>query len=131
MRKHPLIFVVDDDPIILKLIETELRTLKMDVMSFSFGEEFLPELFLGPDIIILDYVFYNRNAPVLNGLEILQEIRKGNHEAPVIMLSGQESGSAVLELIKLGIEEYIIKEKNFIVNLKEAVFNALQEKNQE
>jgi two-component system response regulator AtoC len=126
MRKHPLIFVVDDNVIILRLIVNELRTLKMDVMSFSYGEECLPELYLKPDLIILDYIFVKGDKPVLSGLEILQGIRKLYQDLPVIMLSGQESGNTVLELIKLGIEEYIIKEKNFISRLKDAVISILQ-----
>jgi len=128
MRKHPLIFVVDDDPLILKLTETKLKALKMEVMSFHYGEDFFKELYLNPDLIILDYLFVNGDQPVLSGLEILQRIRLENQELPVIILSGQESGSAVLDLIKLGIEEYIIKENNFTDKLKEAVLNALHNK---
>jgi len=126
MRKYPLIFVVDDDPIILKLIKTELKGLKMDVMCFNYGEECLPELFLAPDLVILDYIFVNGDKQVLSGLEILQEIRKLSADMPVIILSGQDSGNIVLELIKLNIEDYIIKEKNFISKLKDAVIRILQ-----
>ena len=126
MRQNPLIFIIDDDPVILKICESELRTIKMDVMCFSYGEDCLPELLLAPDLIVLDYIFVNGNKPVFSGLEILHLIRQKNQEVPVIILSGQESGSAVLELIKLGIEEYIIKEKGFTVKLKDAVINALQ-----
>jgi two-component system, NtrC family, response regulator AtoC len=126
MRKHPLIFVVDDDFIILKLIDAELKSAKMDVMSFSYGEDCLPELHLNPDLIILDYIFVKGNKSVLSGLEILQEIRKTKPDVPVIILSGQDSGSAVLELIKLGIEEYIIKEENFVSKLKEEIVRILQ-----
>jgi len=90
-------------------------------MSFRYGEDCLLELHLEPDIIILDYIFVKAGSEVLSGLDILTEIRKRYNDIPVIMLSGQESGSAVLELIKLGIEEYIIKEKDFVSRLKEAV----------
>jgi two-component system response regulator AtoC len=126
MRKHPLIFVVDDDAIILKLIVAEMKALKMDVMSFSYGEECIPELYLKPDLVILDYIFVKGDTPVLSGLEILQEIRKLYQDLPVIILSGQESGNTVLELIKLGIEEYIIKEKNFTSKLKDSVISIIQ-----
>jgi DNA-binding response OmpR family regulator len=126
MRKHPLIFIVDDDPLILKLTESKLKALKMEVMCFHYGEELFEELNIGPDLIILDYIFVKGDEPVLSGLEILQKIRLENQNVPVIMLSGQDSGSAVLDLIKLGIEEYIIKENNFTDKLKEAVLSALQ-----
>ncbi len=129
MRKLPLIFVVDDDLLIQKLIKAELKTLKIDVMCFSYGEESLLEMDMNPDIVILDYIFVQGDKPVLGGLEILKEIRKVNANVPVIILSGQKSGNAVLELIKLGIEEYVIKEKNFTSLLKEAVISILQDNN--
>ena len=131
MRKHPLIFVVDDDAIILRIIEAELKTIKMDVMSFHYGEECMAELYLKPDLIILDYIFVKGSTKVLSGLEILREIRKLGDNVPVIILSGQESGSAVLDLIKLGIEEYIIKEGNFTSKLKDVVINILENNNAE
>jgi two-component system, NtrC family, response regulator AtoC len=129
MRKRPLVFIVDDDVIILKLIEAELNNLRLDIMSFRYGEECLKEFYLNPDLIILDYIFVKGSIKVLSGLEILLEIRKLNENVPVILLSGQESGSAVLELIKLGIEEYLIKEGNFTSKLKEVVLNVLQNNN--
>jgi two-component system, NtrC family, response regulator AtoC len=124
--KKRLVFVIDDDPLVLKLAEHELKKLRLEVMSFSYGEDCLRELYLRPDLIILDYVFVNKDKHVMSGLDILREIRKVMAEVPVIILSGQESGSAVLELIKLGIEEYIIKENNFISRLREAVFNSFE-----
>jgi DNA-binding NtrC family response regulator len=127
MKNRPLIVVVDDDAMILKLIESDLKTLDAEVVSFRYGEDFLPQLHLNPRLVILDFIFVNGDKQVLSGLEILQEIRRLKPDLPVIILSGQESGSTVLELIKLGIEEYIIKEKNFTSKLKEAVIGILED----
>jgi CheY-like chemotaxis protein len=126
MQKRPLLFVVDDDRIVIKLIEAELNSANLEIMSFNYGEDCLPEIYLNPDLIILDYIFVKGNKSVLGGLEILKEIRKTKPDVPVIILSGQDSGSAVLELIKLGIEAYIIKEENFVSKLKEEVLRILQ-----
>ena len=126
MSKHPLVFVIDDDLLIQKLIKADLKALKMDVMTFGFGEECLPEMYLKPDLVILDYIFVGGEKKVLSGFEILQEIRNINQSVPVIVLSGQDSGNAVLELIKLGIEEYIIKEEDFISKLRESVLSVVK-----
>jgi len=125
MRKQPLIFIVDDDLLVQKLIDVELRSIKIESMCFDYGEDCLNELSLRPDLIILDYIFVKGSTPVLGGLEILRKIREYDEHVPVIILSGQDSGNAVLDLIKLGIEEYIIKDKNFLGRLKEAVLSAL------
>ncbi|HYW94527.1 MAG TPA: response regulator [Bacteroidales bacterium] len=121
MKKKPLIFVVDDDPMVLRLIQETLSDEPVKVMSFNYGEELIEKLHLGPDLIILDYIFEKKNALVMNGLEILTRIRDKNEDLPVIILSGQESGNTVLELMKAGIEDYIIKGKDFTVKLLIAV----------
>lgn len=107
------------------MLESELKSLRMDVMIFRFGEECLKELYLNPDLVILDYIFVHPAKNVLSGLEILTQIRSKNGDVPVIMLSGQDSGSTVLELIRLGIEEYIIKDADFLPQIRNAVLNAL------
>ncbi len=126
MRKKPLIYIIDDDPVIQKLIEAELKADNLDVMCFSYGEESLIELFREPDLIILDYCFVSKSKPVLGGMDILREIRKAEKPIPVVILSGQESGGVVLELIRMGIEEYVIKENNWMASLKDAVTGILQ-----
>jgi two-component system, OmpR family, response regulator len=128
MKRNPLIFVVDDEPLILKLIEVAFKTSKVDIMTFGSGEDCLSDLTLNPDIIILDYIFTHPDQNLMNGLEVLHEIRKKLPEVPVIILSGQESGNEVLKLMRAGIEEYIIKEEDFIMKLKEAVFEVLQKR---
>jgi DNA-binding response OmpR family regulator len=129
MQNQPLIFVVDDDAMILKIIGAELKSMHLEAMLFSYGEECLSELHLKPDLIILDYIFIKGDEPVQSGLEILHEIRKVNVNVPVVILSGQESGSTVLDLIKLGIEDYIVKEGGFTTKLKEAVMSILKKDN--
>ncbi len=121
MKKKPLIFVVDDDPMVLRLIKETLKDESAKVMSFSYGEECIENLHLGPDIIILDYIFVKKQSAVMNGLQVLTSIREEAGDIPVIILSGQESGNTVLELMKTGIEDYVIKDKDFTVKLLIAV----------
>lgn len=120
-----MIFVVDDDSLVLKLIETELGATGLKIRSFHFGEECLKHLNLHPDLVILDYIFFREGDEPMNGLEILHEIRKMETKIPVIILSAQESGSIVLELMKEGIEDYIIKESNFTAKLRTSVTEIL------
>lgn len=121
MKKKPLIFVVDDDPMVIRLIEETLSDEPVKVVSFNYGEELIEKLHLKPDIIILDYIFEKRHKMVMQGLEILTRIRERHSDLPVIILSGQESGNTVLELMKAGIEDYIVKGKDFTVKLLIAV----------
>jgi len=125
MSKKPLVFIVDDDSAILKLVEYSLQDDRFNIKLYSYGEDCLKELGHKPDLVILDYNFYNDTNSAMNGLSILKEIKTFNPDIPVVMLSSQEDGATVLELMKEGIEDYIVKGKNFTQKLKEVISEIL------
>ena len=118
MRK--LIFFVDDDKLILNLLEYTINNRKgYEVKAFLSGEECLQNMNLQPDIIVLDHVF-NSHAPerkMLNGLEILKEIRAKSKDLPVIILTGMGDETIASEYLKGGANDYIPKSNYFIDEL--------------
>ncbi len=127
MEKEKLIYVVDDDPFILKLVEKSLEKEGYRVRLFEYGEECLKALDEEvPDLIVLDYLFANREKEVMNGKEVFNTIREKFPSMPVIMLSGQDSGGVVLELARLGMNDYIIKDSSLTRNLLESVKDILE-----
>ena len=128
MAENILIFVVDDDPFILNLVSKRLINDGYKVKSFSYGEDCLSSLSLKPDLIILDYLFHHKEQDkVMDGKEIFSLIQQFDKSIPVIILSGQEDGAIVLELARLGIEDYVIKDDSLIDNLLEIVKGVLDE----
>lgn len=126
MAGKKLIFVVDDDPFILNLVSKRLVIEGYQVKSFSYGEECVSSLSLKPDLIVLDYLFYNKErSEVMDGKVIFSLIQQFDKSIPVIILSGQEDGAIVLELARLGIEDYVIKDEDLIDNLLEIVKGVL------
>jgi CheY-like chemotaxis protein len=121
MNKQKIIFVVDDDPFINKLVVKRFTAEGYRVESFAFGEDCLRALDQSPDLIILDYFFMNSEKEVMNGMEVFDNIKKLKPSIPVIMLSGQDKGEIVLELARKGIDDYIIKDSNLIDNLNVAI----------
>jgi CheY-like chemotaxis protein len=117
MNKQKLIFVVDDDPIVTKLVVKRFASEIYRIEAFDYGEDCLKELHKKPDLIILDYYFYKTDQKVMNGMEVFDRIKETNPDVPVIMLSGQEKGEIVLELARKGIDDYVIKDNNLIDNL--------------
>jgi len=116
------IFVIDDDPLILTLVKSSLEAESIFVDTFQYGEELLNHFDEHPDLIILDYLFHsNESDKVMDGKEIFNKIREIDKKVPVIMLSGQEDGDVVLELARMGIVDYVIKDEDFINNLKEVI----------
>lgn len=58
-----------------------------------------------PDLIITDV-----QMPVMDGLELLQEIRKTDQEQKIVILSCHESFSYARRALKLGVLDYLIKD---------------------
>ncbi len=117
MEKQKLIFIVDDDPLITRIVTRRLASEGYLVESFRFGEECLGEIHKNPDLVILDYFFVSENQEVMNGMEVFNRIKELKPDTPVIILSGQEKGEIVLELARKGINAYIIKDNNLIDNI--------------
>jgi len=62
-----------------------------------------------PDCILLDY-----HLPDLNGLEFLAELKNDLDEipVPVMMLTGADNASVAVEAMKLGVQDYLVKDVN-------------------
>ena len=100
------ILAIDDAAIVLKRITDALEDY-YDVVAVNTGSRALRYLETEkPDLILLDI----RMMPK-DGFETLQEIRSMEDRAdiPVIMLTGVEDKNAVVESIRLGIRDYILK----------------------
>lgn len=100
------VLAVDDAAIVLKRITDALEE-HYDVVTVNTGSRALRYLETEkPDLILLDI----RMMPK-DGFETLQEIRNMEDRAdiPVIMLTGVEDKNVVVESIKLGICDYILK----------------------
>jgi two-component system, OmpR family, response regulator len=128
MNNQKLIFVVDDDPFINKLVVKRFSSEGYRLESFEYGEECINALTKSPDLIILDYFFVNNVREVMNGMEVFDKIKAIKPDIPVIMLSGQEKGEIVLELARKGIDDYIIKDNNLIDNLTVAIKELFERK---
>ena len=124
--KEKLVFVVDDDPLINRLVSARLGTEGCRVKSFAFGEECINALHENPDLIILDFFFVRKNQKPMNGLETFDRLREINPELPVIILSAQERGAVMIDLARKGITDYVIKDNNLFDNLIVSVREILE-----
>ncbi|HPT12015.1 MAG TPA: response regulator [Bacteroidales bacterium] len=117
--KH--IFIVDDDPIVTKLISKRLSNEGYNISAFAFAEECIAALPDNPDLIILDLYFLKEGISKMDGMEAFKRIQAYNPDLPVIILSGQEKGELVLELARKGISGYVIKDHSLIDNLFKSI----------
>jgi len=100
------VFIVEDDEIFTFLVETKLGTMPgVEAKTFVMGQDMLDSLGEEPDVVFLDY-----SLPVMDGLEVLKEIKKINSEARVVMLSGLEWDQVVNQCLEAGAEAFIQKD---------------------
>ena len=100
------ILVIDDEPGIRHLLDTLLRRKGYDVVLAGSGRKGL-ELFRRehPDVIVLDL-----KMPGMDGLTVLQEVRRLAPKLPVIILTGGGTAEAELQVRALGVTEFVEKE---------------------
>lgn len=104
------ILVVDDDPMILKYLEGELKRRFFNPIFASTGAEALTRL-AGVDIVISDI-----KLPDMDGLELVSHINDRNAVAPrieTIVITGYGSQEIAVSALRLGAIDYIEKPINF------------------
>lgn len=99
------VFVIEDDPIILKTVELKLAKEGYDVSCFDNGRDAMFALQASPpDLVITDVML-----PYVSGLEITNYVKSLENEVPVIVLTSMGQEKNVEKAFKLGADDYIKK----------------------
>jgi len=119
MNEKPFkIFVVEDDEWYNRLLVHNLSlNPDYEIESFTTGKDCLNNLNKNPDVVTLDY-----RLPDMQGLEVLKNIKAENEEIQVILISEQDEIDVVVELLKYGAYDYIVKSKD----IRERLLNTVQ-----
>ena len=112
------IFIVEDNDWYNRLLVYNLSlNPDYEIESFTNGRGCLENLHKNPDVITLDY-----RLPDMQGLEILKKIKAENEEIQVIVISEQDDIEVVVELLKFGAYDYIVKSKD----IRDRLLNTVQ-----
>ena len=99
------ILIVDDEPFNLDLLEQELSDLGYAVIRAETGAAALTQIDkIAPDLVLLDYLM-----PGMNGIEVLQTIRKTQNDLPIVMITAYGTIDLAVEAIKAGADDFITK----------------------
>jgi CheY-like chemotaxis protein len=105
-KKPRQIFIVDDNEIYSMMLDYILSKNNIyKFVNFKSGEECIKNLYLNPEIIILDY-----EMPGLNGYETLVEIKKQNPHIHVIILTSHEDEELKQKLLLAGADDHVLKQ---------------------
>ena len=106
-RQPYLIYVVDDDGYVSRLIEHNLRTAGFEVSTFFSGAPVVPSAALAqPSLFLLDIML-----PEINGFDLCRQIRQHEQlgKTPIIFLSARTQEPDRLQAFDAGGDGYITK----------------------
>jgi CheY-like chemotaxis protein len=122
------ILLVEDNKEFANLVDLFLR--KHDRDSFQIvwrenGKRALEELDKDPsfDVILMDYFL-----PGQNGLEVTRQIQERGHSIPVVFLTVNKDFDLAVEVMKLGVEDYLVKEEITTPVLPKTIMSVIERK---
>lgn len=124
IKEHPTVFIVDDDEDMVLLIKVRLK--KLGVTSYSAYDrkaalETLEVMDPGPILLLLDHML-----PDAMGLEVMNEIQLRRPDVATVVMSSSDDAKAVVEYMKAGARDYLIKGEGFVDMLGPVIKKTLE-----
>lgn len=124
-QTQQIVYVVDDDEIVLAQLSENLAELDVEVRAFSSGSEFLKVV--QPDelcCVVLDI-----RMPEMDGIEVQDAFQNQGCNQPIIFVTALDDVENAVRAMRAGAFHYLLKPINPI-EIRETVTKALEEANQ-
>ena len=117
----PKLLIVDDEPNVLYLLEKNLRSEDLHVVTASTAQQAIEAVEQhAPDAVILDV-----RLPDMSGLDAFDRMREIDPRLPVIIVTAHTTTDTAIEAMKRGAFEYLLKPLD-VHQLRDAVSQALE-----
>lgn len=121
------ILIIEDEADILNLLRNLLEGEDYNVVTATNGREGLDRFHEhNPDLILTDV-----RMPVLDGIEVLREVKTKESDTEVIILTGHSDETTAIDCLRLGAYDYFRKPLEDIDVLLAAVERVLEKRNLE
>jgi len=118
----PFVYIIDDDPMVIKSMVRMLETEGYRFKSFASPEEFFKvEHYEEKSCLILDVTM-----PSMTGLELQKKMKKIGITIPVIFISGQNDVAASVTAMKNGAVDFLCKPFKKM-DILDAIHRAMEE----
>lgn len=128
MNSAPVtILLVEDNKDFAKLLQVYLQRYDKDKFKIVWKENYssaMQEIESGTsfDVILMDYFL-----PGKNGLEITKELKEKGINVPVVFLTVNKDFDVVLNVMKLGVADYLVKEEIASPVLPKTILNVIEQ----
>ena len=101
----PTVHVIDDDDSVRLMLDSLLRSVRLNVRSYSSTQEFLKANRLdGPGCIVLDI-----RLPGINGLDFQEQLQEIGVNLPVVLMTGHGDIPMTVRGMKAGAVDFLAK----------------------
>jgi FixJ family two-component response regulator len=115
------VYLIDDDASIRRSLAFSLSSERYSIQTFDSPASFLRDaLPITPAVILLDI-----RMPEMSGLTLQSEMKRKGRETPIIFISGESQPSEIIEAMKQGAVDFLLKPFG-LETLLQAVDVALQ-----
>ena len=98
MKKKGKVFLLDDDGLIVSVLSRALKKEGYEVYEETETDEIINKIkSWDPDLLLLDI-----SMPGRDGIDILKEIRGGEIQVQVVMLTADDTAETAVKAMKLG-----------------------------
>jgi FixJ family two-component response regulator len=104
MPKEARVFVVDDDPMVLRSLELLLESAGIEVETFSSARSFLNRPVHEASCLVLDL-----RLPDLDGLAVQERLTREGAAIPIVFLSGQADVPSAAKALRYGAVDFLVK----------------------
>lgn len=120
--KKKQILTIEDDLVVRKALANFLEGVGYSVDQAETGKQGVERFKqIKPDLVITDL-----RLPELDGLKVLEKIRRISPDTPVIVFSGMGTLADAIEALRLGASDYITKPVTDLALIKHTVEKALE-----
>ena len=122
-----LVFIVEDNIVQQKILKVHFEEMLGDyqVRTFEDPAQMFEHMDEKPFAVVLDHFFANKKNQT--GLDYLKLMRKDYSSVPIIYYTSLDDANVREEVLKLGAEDYILKNSASLVRLRTAL-DVLHEK---
>ncbi|WP_437610603.1 two-component system response regulator RssB [Erwinia sp. V71] len=115
------LLIVEDEVVFRSLLENFLRSLGASTITANDGLDALDVLLHSkPDMMICDL-----DMPRMNGIRLVEHLRARGNALPILIVSATENMSDIAHVLRLGVQDVLLKPIRDLTRLREAVYECL------